>query len=503
MKYLYLAIAFFTCKFSYAQQNFPVHEQFIDIYQNNSQLPVICVDRDEGIFDAGIVGVAINKVKYQALAPKQSVGNLIVFKKNLFMSNPDRWQFTIEGNACAYDIISTSRYRTIVVGAFEDSIRVNGQTYIGGGLHFSSFVLSLDSMGNIEWIKTNYNLNQNWIATSVVEDEDKNLVVVGLKDDIYSIVWKYNALNGDTILVKSFDEVRTFSSVKSIKDHYYISGTVDDFGSLDTFTINNPLNTGYNIFLAKLDKQFNVQWLITKPYITFDFHSELETADFGESTLLWANYSLNNTSQLVQNLCIIDTNKNILNEQNYNSAFTSFEFDNKLIESSALNLNSYHYIKEKNNDYYMYLFGPNGISDSLLIFKNSDIELYDFEGDHSFALAGLLKGDSLRSQTARVPNIHADSNKYMNFIGYYTQAVLLGANNSKLDEVYAYPNPVEDKIYINSSNAEELILLDMNGRDVKRNSNLNYISVYDLDTGMYILKIKVAGRYLYQKILKK
>lgn len=503
MKYLYLVIAFFVSSSSSAQHNFPVIESFIDLYSNKSQLPVICVDRYEGLFDAGMVGVALNKVKYQALAPKQSVGNLIIFKKNLLMSNPDRWQFTIEGNACAYDILSTSRNRTIVVGAFEDSIRVNGQTYMGGGLHLSSFIISLDSMGNFEWVKTNYNLNQNWIATSVVEDEDKNLVVVGLKDDIYSIVWKYNAINGDTLLVKSFDEVRTFSSVKCINDYYYITGTVDDFGSLDTFSVNNPLNTGYNTFLAKLDKHFNVQWLITKPYITFDFHSELESADFGKSTLLWANYSLNNTSQLVQNLCIVDTNKNILNEQNYNSAFTSFEFDNKLIESSALNLNSYHYIKEKNNDYYMYLFGQNGISDSLLIFTNSDIELYDFEGDHSFALAGLLRGDTLRSQTANVPNMNADSNKYMNFIGYYSQAVLLGVNYSKIDEVFAFPNPVEDKIYIKSSNVEELILLDMNGREVKRNTNSNYVYIKDLDTGTYILKFKVAGRYLHQKILKK
>lgn len=498
MKYLYFIIAFFACSTSYGQQNFPVHEQFVDYFRYNTQSPVICIDRVENI----LVGVAIQKNKNQPLVPYQSVGNLMVFEENLMMGNPDRWVFTIEGNAYAYDIIRTSRNKAVVVGAFQDSIRVAGQTIIGDESHLSSFVISIDSLGSFEWIKTNYNLNQNWIATSVVEDEDKNLVVVGLKNDIYSIVCKHRALNGDTILVKSFDEVRTFSSVNSINNHYYISGTVDDFGSLDTFSINNPLHTGYNTFLAKLDKQFNVQWLITKPYITFDFHSELEVA-FNKSTLLWANYSLTNTNELVQNLCIIDTNKNIIQEQNYSSQLTSFEFENKLIESNTLNPNSFYYIKERNNNYFMYLLNTVGVADSILIFNNSDIELYDFEGENLLALAGLLKGDTLRSITSSVPNINADSAKYMNFIAYYMQALLLGTNDSKQDEVFAYPNPVEDILYINISNTEELILLDLNGREVNRNLNLNSISVNDLDTGMYILKIKVAGRYLYYKILKK
>ncbi len=498
MRYLFLLIVLMTFLNVNAQQNFPVIEEFVDVYNNDTELPIICIDRNE----LYVVGVALKKKKNNSLSPLQSVGELTIFEKKLLMSNPDRWQFKIEGNAYAYDIIRTTRNRTIVVGAFVDSIRINQQTIFSNPFHFSSFVISLDSLGNFEWIKTNYFFNQNWIATSVDEDDEKNLVVVGLKNDIYTIVWKYNPINGDSLLYKSFDEVRTLTSVKCIDDHYYISGTVDDFGSLDTFTIRNPQQTGYNVFLAKLDKQFNVKWLRTKPYITFDFHSELEVS-WNEFTLFWANYSLDSVQGLVQNLCIIDTNNNILKEKNYTAQFTNFEFDNKLIESSSLYANSFYYIKENNDNYYMNLIGTNGLSDSILIFNNSNVELYDFEGENLLALAGILKGDTLRSITSRVPNVNADSNKFMNFITYYLQGLTTSVNEKRDSEIFAYPNPVDKLLLFNSTEIQEIVLLDLNGKELLRCNNHRYVDLNDLDTGMYILKIKVADRYLHQKIIKK
>ncbi len=126
-----------------------------------------------------------------------------------------------------------------------------------------------------------------------------------------------------------------------------------------------------------------------------------------------------------------------------------------------------------------------------------------------------FNGDSINAPIANLPWIFP-KDQLQN--GIYTVTVS-NENCTKLSTSYVwnstgmgeviknnikvYPNPVDDKLYIefddNSKGVKDLIVTDMNGRIVYQTNSLNsnYINTDHLAKGMYIVKIKTEDNHIH------
>ena len=76
-----------------------------------------------------------------------------------------------------------------------------------------------------------------------------------------------------------------------------------------------------------------------------------------------------------------------------------------------------------------------------------------------------------------------------------------GVQLTKDQNFQVYPNPTTD--YLFTPNAQKVAVVDLNGRTVLQEVNVNRIDVRALQNGMYITKIQVNGRQLVGKFIKK
>jgi hypothetical protein len=79
----------------------------------------------------------------------------------------------------------------------------------------------------------------------------------------------------------------------------------------------------------------------------------------------------------------------------------------------------------------------------------------------------------------------------------------VGENKRLSEELSIYPNPVEDKLLIETSLfMERLQVFDMNGRSLKTFEHPKEIDVSNLPQGIYFLKIKTDGKEFNKKFVK-
>lgn len=75
-------------------------------------------------------------------------------------------------------------------------------------------------------------------------------------------------------------------------------------------------------------------------------------------------------------------------------------------------------------------------------------------------------------------------------------------DNSSLNNIYIYPNPVIDEFELNSLN-EEVSIYSLEGRFIKKfNHYETKFNIIELKEGVYILKIKNQKSFTYQKLIK-
>ncbi|MFT3993050.1 MAG: T9SS type A sorting domain-containing protein [Dysgonomonas sp.] len=70
-------------------------------------------------------------------------------------------------------------------------------------------------------------------------------------------------------------------------------------------------------------------------------------------------------------------------------------------------------------------------------------------------------------------------------------------------EIRVYPNPVVDVLNIEGVDVQEIIVLGLNGRQISKVLNTNSISMQNLNSGIYLVKIKTSDREITYKVIKK
>ncbi len=481
-----------------AQANGDILEQFTEIYPAPANAKIVSVDH-VGPVD---VGAYILPEKSNSQVPEQQCGTMNVFELNFLMGNPYRWNKQVKGNLFPFDIIKTVNNNTIVVGTFIDSISVDNYYVESRDFINSSFVLSINPFGQVNWLTVLQDTIFNTIASSVEELPNGNIIVVGLTNDVESSIWKINPSNGDVMLTKQFTQVRTFSCVIERDNKLFVSGTADGFSTIDTFSVEDPYQTGYVNFLAEMDTNFNVTALHCRSYFTFDFSSHL-IKNTNSQNILWAYFDVDSFNTLLQTFEVINPQGQFVYDYSRKTNFVQGEFDNKLVVPNEETGMFYFVNKQANKDIYLFELG-NALKDSFLLIKNSDATIYDASWDYlqGFTLVGTFKSDSLRTMNFTLPNIHVDSFYTENFIGHYFQ-LLSGLENNKSIPVTVYPNPSAGNLYLKiEEEVEEAIVYDLTGREYARYTKQKNLDVKSYPSGMYYIKILSDKKLYSAKFIK-
>ncbi len=87
-----------------------------------------------------------------------------------------------------------------------------------------------------------------------------------------------------------------------------------------------------------------------------------------------------------------------------------------------------------------------------------------------------------------------------------TQLSQLGLNDLKgsigEDQLLVYPNPVKDLLYVDGVSSGELVIYDLNGREMMREPVKDALNVSSLPQGTYIIESLEAGVSIHQRFVK-
>jgi len=77
----------------------------------------------------------------------------------------------------------------------------------------------------------------------------------------------------------------------------------------------------------------------------------------------------------------------------------------------------------------------------------------------------------------------------------------LGFNDSELQNVFVYPNPSDGRFYVKTSKLVDIELLSLEGKALKRYSNVETYIDIELASGLYLLKITQENSVTFRKII--
>jgi hypothetical protein len=214
----------------------------------------------------GIIGAY--KVGELVLSKLDKTGNLI-------------WRKVIHNSKMRiFDLKLDNQENIIMTGGFLDTLSFKKNHELHATQFYPAAVIAkFDKDGNYIWSKkTAPNTWYPHFGYKLLIKGD-TIIEVGLFDKSPSI--RTLSLDGDSISQADFNEgVFTLSDLElDSLGNYYIAGTCKRNASIQGDTIVEPNNAGYVTFMAKLDAKFNPIWSRGFPYVTFDYHAEIELFD--------------------------------------------------------------------------------------------------------------------------------------------------------------------------------------------------------------------------------
>ncbi len=435
--------------------------------------------------------------KYVAMFPEQKGGPMKVMQYDVI--NMSFWELDFKGTIYPYGMIyNNDNY--YIVGAYTDSIHVNGTSYYGiDSFRLSSFVVSINYNGQLNWIKTVTDSIWNSMANSITALPSGNLLVSSLYQDVESVVWKINPSNGNTMSTKYFPQVRTISDIKfDHNNHLYFAGSTFDNAFIDTFRIINPMNNGYVNYMVKADTNLNVLKLYADPYITFDFTSKLLPHRGG---VLWSHYRNDQVNSIMQTLSYFNQNGNFYFGHNFRTDFNLADYENQLTFSKYYD-GDFIFLKKINKDYYMFNLSNNN-RDSVKISSDSKFKIYTLESYFGgLTLVGSFEAETLYYLNNQLHNPFYSINKSVMLLSVFGNNNSY-VNNSNTTENMIYPNPVEEQLYFKHNNIECAELYDLAGRLINTYHQPKTINCKELQSGFYIMRLKTSDGINQKMFIKK
>lgn len=182
------------------------------------------------------------------------------------------WEKIFQGDARILDMEIDADGNLVVCGGYINALTIDGENYTTPLFVTGSFLMKLDTLGNVLWHKVIVPVLYNNLLYALATDGSSNIYVTGLKNDIEAIFDKYNSA-GELIHSEDMLAVRTGSDIELDDDgNIYLAGTAPDYATFDGIHIPpEGTGTGYANFLAKYDSDFNALEVLGTRYFTFDF----------------------------------------------------------------------------------------------------------------------------------------------------------------------------------------------------------------------------------------
>lgn len=126
---------------------------------------------------------------------------------------------------------------------------------------------------------------------------------------------------------------------------------------------------------------------------------------------------------------------------------------------------------------------------------NSEARLFENDTDPSSADTGMM-GINAKSEFFTITTAGA--------VDEFSGNVVLSVASTELTEFSMYPNPAKDKVHIVSNIPIDAIeVYDILGKQVKAFGRTNKIDVSDLNSGLYLFKIRIGKQVQTKKVVIK
>jgi hypothetical protein len=83
----------------------------------------------------------------------------------------------------------------------------------------------------------------------------------------------------------------------------------------------------------------------------------------------------------------------------------------------------------------------------------------------------------------------------------FSDAEIVSAEEVRQNEISVYPNPANDQLHIEAEGINDIALMDMYGRQVRSCNNCNTLSVQELPSGFYMLRINTEQGIITRKVI--
>ena len=388
----------------------------------------------------------------------------------------------------------------IITGSFIDSMTVDiggvpETMYTTSGASSDIYVLKMDLLtGNAIWIKSFGSSSIDKGSGLVVKSNDNILLTGSFRnimdadpDTSSTSVFTLNASTFTNTFLVELDPIGAFvnafsfynSNVMEVydieldaNDNIYLTGpfkNTTDF-DLKSGTTNLSSSGGQDCYIVKLTPAKDLVWAKAFGGPGLEQPFGIEVAANGD-VYTAGRYSTNtdfDPGAAVNNQTAVGSGQDI--------------FIHKLDAAGDFQL--------------VYTFGQGG---------NDMARGLEIDIDGNMYVNGLFNGTIDFDPTGGTANLTAGSNTATDAFLLKFSALPLGISENENTEINIYPNPVQNKLFIELENETitELNVIDYAGRVVKTiNGNIKTINVSDLTKGFYILKVTTENGILTNRFIK-
>ncbi len=403
------------------------------------------------------------------------------------------WKKTFAGNIKISDVEINSLNHTVTTGSFEGAAIFDNDTLLSPNFR-SAFFFEADETGVILWIKKINPVNDAFEPVDLFIATNDNLYFTSELNGGSNLGFcAFHKMDpGANNLQNEFNsnfENRTYSHIISDSaGNIVLSGTCGNFATFDGLTPS--INASYQHFLAGYDSGFNAQWLLNKPYITFDHNNNLGTDG---QNYFWVFDDFNGNDDTVKVLKV-DATGQVLSE--FAGPFTSAFFVAPYFSVDKFGNSVLLYSLYQHNYIFRYdanfnLLWSDTIATGFATFEREiDVRCYD----SSFYIFSRFNTDTMEVSGFTLYNLNSGANFPVDlYAGKWNDNQPTGITDRDVEQLVFFPNPANNILTIKTNGQEfkSAVIYDINGIEVYKKSiknnapSLFSFSVAHLNSGIY------------------
>lgn len=471
-------------------------------------------EQDSGLLTAGALDAAGNLYLASTLNLKTLPGEAGI--AGIFLAGdpvlskyaPDGtllWRREFPGNVARFsDLAVTPEQNLVVTGGYVDTFHLGADGPIPGEpSNGSFFIAQLNPEGQFMWIDTHLStLPEDGMGWTLALGPEA-IFVAGMHDAIWSSLRRYD-FNGE-LESEKIVEIRTISDLAlDEQGHLYAVGTAAPLALFNNLPVPSPsIFTGYVSYIAQLDTAFQVQWIRSYNYGTFDEHPKTTVFD-GKPVLLSLDLGEDSNGNGAYQLKTFMPNGDLIHVDSVLSGFSFFNYEHFALQSFCDRL---LLAFPSENGFALRAYNADFQDTTLLQSSAGNFAgTYPFiatQGEQAVFGSNFRNSELTLSEDFTLHNSHVPApQQYIIQMACENASTGSSAPVSASDTWILAPNPSGSCVYLNrvagnSGKEVRVELLDGTGRlcgQFKTSADQTMISLEALSAGVYFLRIMNAER---------